>query len=117
MLRGRTFYLDKKNGKVMGVCAGIASHFGWDPTFVRIGVVLLTLFGCFPWTLVAYGAMALIAKPQPASLYGAEDRPSVRSSAREAREAMRDIDRRMAEIDSFVATPNNSLAREIESLR
>jgi phage shock protein C len=117
MLRGKTFYLDKRNGKVMGVCAGIASHFGWDPTIVRIGVVLLTLFGCFPWTLIAYGAVAWIAKPQPSGLYASGELPPARGSARQAREAMRDIDRRMAEVDSFVATPNNNLAREIESLR
>ena len=43
MLRGKPFYLDKRNGKVMGVCAGIANHFGWDATLVRNGVVLVTL--------------------------------------------------------------------------
>jgi len=117
MLRGRTFYLDKKNGKAMGVCAGIASHFGWDATFVRIGAVLFTLFGGFPWTLVAYGAVAWIAKPEPGNAFGSDDRPFVRGSARQARDAMRDIDRRIAEVESFVAAPNASLAREIESLR
>ena len=117
MLRGKPFYLDKRNGKVMGVCAGIANHFGWDATLVRIGVVLVTVFGAFPWTLVAYGAVAWIAKPQPSGLYGMDELPPVRGSAREAREAMRDIDRRMAEVESFVTAPNTSLAREIEGLR
>ncbi|MEK6970735.1 MAG: PspC domain-containing protein [archaeon] len=28
-----------------GVCGGIAAHYGWDPTLVRLGWVLLTLFG------------------------------------------------------------------------
>jgi phage shock protein C len=37
--------LDKRNGKLMGVCSGIANRFGWDVTLVRIGFVLATLFG------------------------------------------------------------------------
>ena len=44
----KRFYLDKANGKVFGVCSGLASHMDWDPTFVRVGVVLLT-FVTFPW--------------------------------------------------------------------
>jgi phage shock protein C len=116
MKRGRTFYLDKRNGKALGVCAGIGKHFGWDPTFVRIALVVLTLAGGFPWTAIAYGLVALIAKVEPRSAYG-DELPLPRSSVREARDAMRDIDRRMAEVESFVTAPNSSLAREIESLR
>ena len=29
------FYLDKRNGKVMGVCAGIADYTGLDVTLVQ----------------------------------------------------------------------------------
>ena len=28
-----------------GVCNGLAAYFGIDPTFVRLGFVLLTVFG------------------------------------------------------------------------
>ena len=28
-----------------GVCGGIAEYFGWDPTLVRVGWVVLTLMG------------------------------------------------------------------------
>ena len=31
------------NRMVAGVCAGIADYFGWDPTLVRIGYILLRL--------------------------------------------------------------------------
>lgn len=35
-----------------GVCAGIAEHFGWDPTIVRVGFVLLSvLSAAFPGLL------------------------------------------------------------------
>ncbi|MDB5670071.1 MAG: PspC protein [Alphaproteobacteria bacterium] len=117
MRRGRTFYLDRRNGKVMGVCAGIANQFGWDATLVRVGLVLLTLAGGFPWTAIAYGIVAWIGKPQPETRYGLDDPMPSRGSVREARDSMREIDRRMAEVETFVATSNASLAREIESLR
>jgi phage shock protein C len=113
----KRFYLDRANGKVFGVCAGIADHMGWDPTFVRIGVVLLTLL-TFPWALFAYGAAALIGKNRPLGRYG-EDRPArvARTSTYELNRSMRDIDRRMAEVETYVTTQNSGLAREIESLR
>ena len=114
----KRFYLDRANGKIFGVCAGIARHMGWDPTFVRVGVVLVTLLGAFPWTLIAYGAVAMIAKSRPLGGYG-EAPPArlARTSTYELNRSMRDIDRRMAEVETYVTAQNIGLAREIESLR
>jgi len=36
------FYRDKRNGKVMGICAGIADYTGFDVTLVRITMNGLT---------------------------------------------------------------------------
>ncbi len=113
----KSFYLDKANGKVFGVCSGIASHMNWDPTFVRVAMVLL-IVATFPWALVAYGAAAMVGKKRPAAGYGDEalDRPR-RTSTYELNRSMRDIDRRMAEVETYVTAQNTPLAREIESLR
>jgi phage shock protein C len=117
----KSFYLDKANGKVFGVCSGLANHMNWDPTFVRIAVVLLTLM-TFPWGLVAYGAAAMVGKKRPPEGYGPGyggetlERP-LRTSTYELNRSMRDIDRRMAEVETYVTAQNTSLAREIESLR
>lgn len=114
----KRFYLDKPNGKLFGVCSGIARHMGWDPTFVRVGVVLVTLLGAFPWTLIAYGVTAMIAKNRSQDGYG-EESPArlARTSTYELNRSMRDIDRRMAEVETYVTAQNTGLAREIESLR
>ncbi len=114
----KRFYLDRANGKIFGVCAGIARHMGWDPTFVRVGVVLVTLLGAFPWTLIAYGAAALIARNRRAGGYD-EEAPVrlAKTSTYELNRSMRDIDRRMAEVETYVTAQNTGLAREIESLR
>ena len=115
----KRFYLDRPNGRIFGVCSGIARHMGWDPTFVRVGVVLVTLLGGFPWTLIAYGAVAMIAKKRPVdSGYGDEAPVRVaKMSTYELNRSMRDIDRRMAEVETYVTAQNTGLAREIEALR
>jgi phage shock protein C len=111
----RTFRLDRSNGKLLGVCAGLARMTGWDATLIRIGLVLITLFGAFPWTLIAYGAAAFVGRKGSPSLDETPSRSGL--SARDLRESMRDIDRRMIEVDSYVASPNRRLAQEIDSLR
>ena len=54
------FHLDRTNGKFLGVCAGIAVHFGWDPMLVRAAFVIGTLAG-FGSAILIYIAIALIA--------------------------------------------------------
>ncbi len=54
------FTLDKRNGKLLGVCAGLARTADMDPFLVRIGLVALTLY-LFPITLILYLAAAWAA--------------------------------------------------------
>ena len=39
------FYLDKRNKKIMGVCAGIANYTGLDVNLVRIGLIVSIFIG------------------------------------------------------------------------
>lgn len=118
-MRGRkTFHLDKRNGKFMGVCAGIADYFNIDATIVRIGAVVATILGGFPWTLIAYLVAAWVAKPKPVGYSEMDDIATLRGTRDEGlRERMRDIDRRMADVETYVTTSNSTLSREIEELR
>jgi len=119
------FYLDKQNAKWRGVCAGISDYTGVDVTWVRVGMVLLTLLGGFPWTVIAYWVTAWVANPKPLGLYNdAEDakfwqgvRQSPARTTRDVRGKFRDIDRRLADIELYYTSRNTSLADEIERLR
>jgi phage shock protein C len=124
--RRTKFYLDKRNKKWSGVCAGIADYTGVDVTVIRIGIVVLTLLGGFPWTLIAYWVTAWMAPIKPRGLYddNVEDkkfwqgvRASPTRSLRDVRSRFRDIDRRLASIETYVTSPNGRLANEIERLR
>jgi phage shock protein PspC (stress-responsive transcriptional regulator) len=43
----------RSDRKIAGVCGGLARHFGLDPTYTRVGYVLLSvLSAAFPGTLI-----------------------------------------------------------------
>lgn len=45
--------LTRSNNKMLaGVCAGLAEHYGWDTTIVRIIYALLTVFTAFCGVIV-----------------------------------------------------------------
>jgi phage shock protein C len=110
----RTFTVDKSEAKLMGVCAGIGRMAGVDPTIVRIAFVVATLIGGWPWTVVAYVVLGIAGQPKRTrSLSRGAERPSLADTDYRST----DYERRMAEIDSYVASSNSRLAREIEDLR
>jgi len=119
------FYLDKQNAKWSGVCAGIADYTGIDTTWVRVGAVLLTLAGGFPWTVIAYFLVAWLAKSKPLGLYDSPEeekfwqgvRSNPKRSTHQVRSTFRDIDRRLADIELYYTSRNTRLADEIDSLR
>ena len=118
------FYRDKQNGKIMGVCAGIADYTGVDVLWVRLGAILLLLMGV-GLIIPAYFLVGFFANRKPAYLYGDQGeqrfwqgvRQSPTRTAREVRARFRDVDRRLAEVESFYVTSNPRLSAEIERLR
>ena len=118
------FYLDKEHGKVKGVCAGIADYTGVDLTVVRIAMVVMLALTHLA-TLAVYFIIAWLAPEKPYGLYPDQAdaqfwqgvRSNPRRSAGEVRAKLRDIDRRMADIETLYTSRNTQLANEIDSLR
>ena len=54
------FTLDKANGKMMGVCAGLADRAGADATLIRLAAVL-SLFVLGPVALLLYVVAGAVA--------------------------------------------------------
>jgi phage shock protein C len=119
------FYRDKQNGKLMGVCAGIADYTGFDVALVRIcflAAVFMSGGSVLPFYFIA--GWVAPTKPRELEYEGREEqkfwqgvRASPARAARDIRSRFKDIDRRLADIESYVTTENRSLAREIEQLR
>ena len=119
------FYRDKRHGKLMGICAGLADYTGFDVSLVRVcfvAAVFMSGGSILPFYFIA----GFVTPNQPDSA-AREDRQDqkfwqgVRASptraASDIKSRFRDLDRRLADMESYVTTENRSLAREIEQLR
>ena len=117
------FYRDKQNGKLMGVCAGLADYTGIDAIWWRLFFVVLTLVTGFG--IPIYLALGFLSDKKPPHFYvDAQEqqywqrvRQNPTRTAREVRARFRDIDRRLAEVEDHYVTSNARLSSEIERLR
>jgi phage shock protein C len=107
------------------VCAGIADYTGIDVTLIRIGMIILTFIGS-GMTFIAYFAAAWLApsKPQELKYETPEEakfwqgvRVSPARTVRDVRSRFRELDRRLADVETYVTSSHGRLAREIEQLR
>ena len=119
------FYRDKRNGKIMGICAGIADYTGFDVSLVRI-TVIAAIFLSSGSIVPVYFLAGMVAPNKPRELettdveekeFWRQVRRSPTRTARDIRLRLKDIDRRLGDVESYVTTENRSLAREIEQLR
>lgn len=60
----RELYRNAEQGKIAGVCAGIADYFGWETWLIRILVVSGVLFG-MPFLVLGYVAAWFILDKTP----------------------------------------------------
>jgi len=119
-----TLYRDKQNAKLMGVCAGIADYTGVNAFWVRFGLIALT-FMAGGSTIPFYFIAGFLLNKKPAHLYVDHDeskywqrvRQNPKRTAREIRSRMKDVDRRLAEVETFYVSSNPRLTAEIERLR
>lgn len=118
-----TLYRDKTNAKLMGVCSGIADYTGVNVFWVRMAFVILVLSTGI--ALPAYFIAGLLLDKKPPYLYSDQAetkywqgvRQSPKRTAREIRSRMKDVDRRLAEVETFYVSSNPRLNAEIERLR
>jgi phage shock protein C len=116
-------YRDKENGKLLGVCAGLADYLGVDVMFVRIGTVLGAVFFTMP-VVGAYLLAALVLKTKPPRAYASREeedfwrtvatKPDVTVAG--LRQKFRDVERRLAGMETYVSSKEFELNRAINDL-
>lgn len=119
-----TLYRDKQNAKLMGVCSGIADYTGVNALWVRLGFLVL-LFAGMGIILPLYFLAGILLNKKPPHLYVDKQeekywqgvRQNPKRTVREVRGKFRDIDRRLAEVETFYVSSNPRLNAEIERLR
>ena len=142
----RELYRIPSQGKIAGVCAGIADYFAWEPWLVRILVVSGVLLG-MGWFIVIYIAAWFILDKKSAnksqfSQGASEDDVSVNQQAKNditnesikvkariwqagepPKQAFRDIrkkfftlEKQLRSMERYVTSPEFTVSREINKL-
>jgi phage shock protein C len=119
-----TLYRDKQNGKLLGICSGIADYTGINVAWVRLAALML-IFMTSGFIIPLYLVTGFLLNKKPEHLYVDKEeqqywqrvRQSPKRTAREIRARFRDVDRRLADVENYYVTSNPRLSAEIEKLR
>ena len=119
-----TLNRDTHNGKLMDVCAGIADYTGVNVFWVRMAA-FVSMFVTGGWSIPAYFITGFLLNKKPPYLYRDDSekkywqgvRQNPKRTAREIRAAFRDVDRRLAAVETHYVSSNPRLTAEIERLR
>ncbi|ODP98716.1 phage shock protein C [Salinivibrio kushneri] len=105
-----TLYRDPENGRIAGVCAGLANHFGMETWLVRILTVSAFLLGFGFFVVVAYIAAVLILDKKPPEVRqepsAAQQEHQVKQkpwqSGKSASQLIADLDREFSQMEDKV---------------
>jgi phage shock protein C len=120
-----SLYRDKQNSKIMGVCAGIADYTGINVFWVRLVTIVLACTPGAGFVVPAYLLSGIFLSKKPVEHYVDKQeqkywqrvRQSPKRTAREIRARFRDVDRRLAEVETYYVSSNPRLSAEIDRLR
>lgn len=78
ILGSKKLYRVPEEGRVKGVCAGLAHYFDVPGRLIRVMAVLSLFFGLFLFTLAAYITLVWVLDEAPASHFDEEQQKSLR---------------------------------------
>jgi phage shock protein C len=119
----------QKNGKVAGVCSGIADYFNFETWLVRVIAVSIFLLGGTGIVFVVYIALWMILDIKPQNLDNKENHKDIEikkkiwQAGEPAKQALFDVNRqfnglelRLRRLEEHVTSDNFDLKRQINSL-
>lgn len=126
---GRTLYRIPKQGKIAGVCAGVADYFGFETWLVRVVAVSIFLLGGSGIIFILYVALWMILDVKPVSTKVHDDisdievKRKVWQAGEPAKQALADVNRqfrsleaRLQSLERYVTSDNYDLKRQINNL-
>ncbi|PCI33408.1 MAG: envelope stress response membrane protein PspC [Alphaproteobacteria bacterium] len=117
-------YLDKKNGKICGVCAGLADYIGIDKAIVRVVAILGLISPASGIVIIAYILLCWILETKPEDLFETKEedefwkgvRTQPKNTIRDVRHKFREIERRLRAAEAHVTSREYKLHKEFEDL-
>ena len=116
-------YRDPDNGKISGVCAGIADYYSWDVTLVRIVTVILAISFTFV-TVALYLIGAVFLQPRPRNLYDDQEeetywrryRKSPRNTLSATQHKFRKLEQKLRKLEAYVTSSKFNQDREFNKM-
>lgn len=116
-------YRNSREGKLLGVCAGIADYFGFNAWAVRLVTVVSLVLFTAP-TLVAYLVAGALLDKKPEDLYLSNEEEIFWRSVRtepgqtvgDLRHRSRELERRLRALEAYVTSREFELNRDINNL-
>ena len=116
-------YRDPDNGKISGVCAGIADYYSWDVTLVRVVTVILAISFTFV-TVALYIIGAVFLQPKPRNLYDDQEeetywrryRKSPRNTLSATQHKFRKLEQKLRKLEAYVTSSKFNLDREFNKM-
>ena len=117
-------YLDKKNAKICGVCAGLADYFGIDSAIIRVVAVVGLISPASGIVFIAYFLMCWMLDPKPQDMFESKEeddfwkgvRTQPKNTIRDVRHKFREIERRLRAAEAHVTSREYKLNKEFEDL-
>lgn len=117
-------YKDPRNGRIMGVCAGIADYFDIRPGIIRLLAIIALFMSGFFGALCVYFLLGFILSPKPEEIYEKPEEDQFWREARtrpehtsvDLRARFSSIDKRIQGLEAFVTSKQFRLARELRDL-
>ena len=121
--RSQPLYRDPRQGKLMGVCAGVADHLGWNLTLTRV-IAIMALIWLHILALVAYVVLGFLLpiKPDdghdadPNEKYWRSARRSTDNSFRETPHRFDERDVNLQRMEGYVTSSRYDLERAFRDL-
>ncbi len=117
-------YRIPQDGKMMGVCAGIADYFGICANIVRV-LTVLGMFTPFNWLIfIGYFILGFALDKKPYDLYEDEQeeqfwretRKAPDYSASDMHRRFHDIEKRTRDMEAYMTSKRFKLERELKAL-
>ncbi|WP_294906580.1 envelope stress response membrane protein PspC [Tatumella sp. UBA2305] len=112
----RRLWRDPQNGKLMGVCAGMAEYLNVPVNLIRIMVVISLFIGLFFITVVVYFALGFFLDKKPLTAENAEDSPTATELLNQLEQQMQQGEQQVREIERYVTSETFSVRSRFRQL-
>ena len=116
MINGRKLWRKPDEGKLMGVCAGLAEYLDIPVRLLRVIMVLSLFFGLFMFTVVAYFVLGFVLDVKPANVADNPRQPSASELLDQLESALQRDERSVRDVERYVTSETFSVRSRFRQL-